>query len=159
MVNNNPRWIKRNGSTARLFLCFRGRKSNAKAYYHTEMIDDVFLDWLETKFLPEMKINLNMCALIRDLANYHTMFSEETNPPRQHWRKSYLASCISRWGGKRGLAYRLGQIATHEKKLFSSTQKNIAPRLKYKVQALRYTFLRNMIYELKLCSYELLTRI
>lgn len=76
-------------------LMLRGKKSNRKSDYHTDMHSHVFLDFFANKVFQEQK-RRGKSFVVLDRATYHTMLTDGTKPPRLSWTKKMLSDAIDR---------------------------------------------------------------
>lgn len=80
-----------NGFVENAKLIFRGTKSKKISDYHSEMNSAVFLDWLETKVLPNVPTN---SVIVLDRATYHTTVTDETRPAQSTYTKLQFAQWL-----------------------------------------------------------------
>ena len=76
-----------NGWLPESFLLFRGAASNKSSDYHTEMNNDVFLDWMKTKVIPKVE---DRSVIVIDRATYHMVTTPETRPAKSTFTKKKL---------------------------------------------------------------------
>ena len=83
-----------NGFLKDSFLLYRGRNSNKSDDYHTDMNADVFLDWMESKVMPNIPKLPAKCAIVIDRASYHLTKTEATQMPRSSDTKGQLVDWL-----------------------------------------------------------------
>lgn len=105
-------------------LMTRGRQGNKKNDYHSDMNAELFLSWLDTHVLPQIR----GCVLALDHATYHRTITKETKKPLSNSKKEVLKE----WLTERSIPFPEKAKVAELKQLC----KEKGPTLEYEVEVL-----------------------
>lgn len=111
-------------------LIFRGKNALSDSDYHTDMNQEVFQDWMETKVFPNVPAG---SVIVIDRASYHTVLTKETKPASSSMTKHEFATWLIEHKIRAKKLKTIDNFLTLKRVELATICKNNKPKAKFEI--------------------------